>query len=172
MDQLEPDDISISVSSPDEYAWASVDFNTCRGCDRTFVLHPIGNCFSCRFDPPHQPGFVCDECAERIAASAVFDVLLRLRDVIPRSDFGIGMVSRRRLTSMDTWVVKTNMCAHCDEAFEPHWTQRTGEFFLCEKMTRRPLCDDCAALLAPAALVDVLSSLRKMTNDPSDVDPA
>jgi hypothetical protein len=35
-----------------------------------------------------------------------------------------------------------------------------GEFHLCEKVTRAPLCDTCAELLATRELLDVLKSHR------------
>jgi hypothetical protein len=159
-ERLARDDVGVFIHDPDVYAWAATEHNACRGCSPLFSLHPIANFITNSMSGDRRLGFICDGCAAAIAEPVAFALLLRLRDVIPRSDFGFEIVSRLRFDeAANEWVPLTNHCTHCEEVFERRPSTGFGDYFLCQKVTRRPLCDTCARLLASTDLLDLLCSL-------------
>ena len=91
----------------------------------------------------------------------MFSLLQRLRDVIPRSEYGIDVVLRVDVDELNQPFFATTYCSHCEEVIRLEHVPGIAEFYLCEKLTRAPLCDTCAELLATRELLDVLKSYRR-----------
>jgi hypothetical protein len=153
-------DVVLSLYNAETYAWAALSSQVCPGCSRELTLHPIANFYTNRLDATHVPTPVCDLCAKAVAPS-LFLLLQRLRDVIPRSEYGIDVVLRVAVDELNQPFFATTYCSHCEELIHLENVPGIGEFHLCNKVTRAPLCDACAELLATRELLDVLKSYRR-----------
>lgn len=161
---LKGDDVSVVLFDPELYAQIAGDGARCRVCGHTAVVHPIANIFTNRISKEESLQIVCDYCAHSIVPHEEFSLLLRVRQVLSRSEFAIDTVAAvywNELTNEPNHA--ENYCSHCGLEFVVGvpGTTKWIEYFLCEKDTRAPICDICAELLATQELRDLLSSSRR-----------
>lgn len=145
--------IGIGLHGPIEYVDLASDPNPCALCGQDVRLDPIAN-FYTLFDCQ----VVCDQCAVAGVQAPLANAIARVRQAVPLSDFGVEMLSNaRRLELANKYGEDWCLCAQCEE---DTFSDSGERYYACEKVTRRPICDACLAVVGTAELIAALTALR------------